>query len=256
MSIDSRTANDHHSTAENFRNNLRRTGAMIWKELREIQLIAWLALTIYALLLVSLVGPSRVRQMFLIGDILDFFRSGNDVPFIPFVYDHFQSHYWWISLLLAIAIGLQQSLGESVRGTYLFLLHRPASRRWLVGVKLLTGLMTYLICSVLPILVYGVWAATHAMLFEWAMTLACWQICFTMALPYLGAFLTGICVGRWYGSRLLPLLASALPLFLADAWLHDSASTSDVLWQGIVLVIFGTWLIGAILFVAQNRDFS
>jgi hypothetical protein len=226
--------------------------AMVWKELRGIRGIALLALAVYALLLSSTVMPSATSGMPLVA----FFGGGRDAPDVPFVYDNFLGHYCWISFLMAIAIGLQQTLSESGRGTYLLLLHRPARRRWLIGMKLFVGLATYLICGATPILVYGGWAATHAMLFEWSMTLTCWRLWFAMTLPYLGAFLTGIRPGRWYGSRLLPLLAIALPMFVSEVVLADSTRPSGPLWYCVALLVIDVWMIAAIFFVARTRDFS
>ena len=74
---------------------------------------------------------------------------------MPFVYDDFVGKFYLISVVFAIALGLRQTLGESIRGTYPFLLHRPADRRWLIGMKLSVGTAVYLICTAVPILVYG-----------------------------------------------------------------------------------------------------
>ena len=66
-----------------------------------------------------------------------------------------------VAMCLAAGLGLRQSMGESIGGTFQFLLHRPASRGWLIGVKLLVGLGWCLGISALPILLYGWWAATR-----------------------------------------------------------------------------------------------
>lgn len=230
--------------------------AMVLKELREIRGIGLVGVVVYLLLVVSIVSPSFRNHVILLGMLTD----GNVAPDIPFVLDDFASRYWWISLLLAIAIGLRQTVGESVHGTYLFLLHRPASRQRLIGAKLLVGLAAYSVCAAMPIVVYGCWAATHRMLFEWAMTVDCWKTTFMMIVPYLGAFLTGIRPGRWYASRLLPLLATVLPLALVFVlMLEDSTRTSylaDSLWQGIILVGTATAMLVAIYHVTRTRDFS
>ena len=226
--------------------------AIVVKELRGIREIALLALVLYALLLTSTVTPTVASGM----PLLSFFCDGGNAPDVPFVYDSFMVHYLWISLLAAIAIGLKQTLGESGRGTYMFLLHRPASRRWLIGMKLFVGLATYLVCAATPILVYAGWAATHAMLFEWSMTLPCWGIWFAMVLPYLGAFLTGIRPGRWYGSRLLPLLACAALVYILFITSFESTQSNSALRYCTVLLVLDLWMTAAIAFVARNRDFS
>jgi hypothetical protein len=60
------------------------------------------------------------------------------------------------------------------------------------------------------ILIYAAWAATpgtHASPFFWAMTLPAWQAWLAMPVVYVGAALSGLRPARWYGSRLLPLVA-------------------------------------------------
>lgn len=225
--------------------------AMALKELREVRGIAMVGLGVYLLLVISIVSPSIRSHVFL----LDMLTDGNAAPDIPFVFDDFASRYWLISLLLAIAIGLRQSVGEAVHGTYLFLLHRPANCQWLMGTKLLVGLATYLVCAAIPIVAYGYWAATHRMLFEWAMTSACWTQWFTMTTVYLGTFLTGIRPGRWYGSRLLPLLATVLPLFLLMV-LSENTRAPGPFWQCVVLLGVDIGILVAIFHVTRTRDFS
>lgn len=160
--------------------------AMALKELRETRGITLLALAAYALLVAAAVSPWGARQRYL--------------P--PFISDGlFLGWFVCISGAMAIALGLRQTLGESIPGTYPFLFHRPAGRRWLIGVKLLTGSVLYLICAAVPILAYGVWAATpgtHSDPFEWSMTGPAWHLWFGMTLLYLGAFLAGVRPGRWY----------------------------------------------------------
>jgi hypothetical protein len=227
--------------------------AMMWKEWRQIQGITLIALAAYAMLIVSTTMPSATNGMIL----FEMFRSGNEAPDIPFILDSFPWYYLCISIALAIALGLKQTLGESVSGTYLFLLHRPASHRWIMATKLFTGLATYLVCAAAPILVYGWWAATHTMLFEWSMTLPCWTYWFAMAVLYLSAFLTGVRPGRWYVSRLFPLLAAAAPVLLAVATVNEHRQGfAGHLWLCAALLLIDVWVMVTILFVARTRDFS
>ena len=75
---------------------------------------------------------------------------------MPFVGDDFRGMFYLISVVFTLVLGLRQSLSESIRGTYPFLLHRPADRCRLIGIKLSLGTIVYLICAGIPILVYGV----------------------------------------------------------------------------------------------------
>jgi hypothetical protein len=221
--------------------------AMAFKELREIRGLALLAFLAYGLLVVGTTDPRSSANVFTILQSYRLREGG-----IPFVSDGFHGFFLQISVIFAIGLGLRQSLGESVRGTYLFLLHRPASRSWLMEVKLLTGLAVYLICSAIPIVIYGAWAATpgnHASPFCWAMTLPTWGAWATMTVLYLGAFLSAIRPGRWYRSRLLPLAAAAIAaIFVSER--------ESLLWVCVIVVVADVWLIAMILFVARARDYT
>jgi hypothetical protein len=183
--------------------------AIVSKELRETVGIALLALLAYAYLVAECVGwrmPLPLR----------FTYSGP----IPFVADNFPANFTIVAAGLCLALGLRQSVAESVHGTWLFLFHRPADRRKIVVLKLASGLSVYLLCSALPILAYALWAASpgkHAGPFLWTMTIPAWQTYLLMPGLYLGAFLTGIRPGRWFGTRLLPAAAVALLLTLIYA---------------------------------------
>ena len=118
---------------------------------------------------------------------------------------------------LAIALGLKQSAWEVGEGTYYFLLHRPATRRFIFGTKLAVGAGFVLIVGGLLVLLYAMWAATPgnvATPFYWSMTGPRWQLWLCMPLLYLGAFLSGIRPARWFGTRLMPLVAAAAGAFV------------------------------------------
>jgi hypothetical protein len=214
--------------------------AMVLKELREVRGITLLALAAYALLVAAASSPWGARQRY----------------WPPFINDGvFTGWFVCISGAMAIALGLRQTLGESIPGTYPFLFHRPADRRWLIGVKLLTGSVLYLICAAIPILAYAVWAATpgtHADPFEWSMTGPTWYMWFGMTLIYLGAFLAGVRPGRWYRSRILPLAAGALAMFMVmwAFFLFD-----EPLWPCGIVVAIDVWMVAMILFVVRTRDY-
>ena len=220
--------------------------AMAIKEFREIRGIVLLALAAYALLAAATIDPMSP---------LNIFGARTLDGSVPFVRDIFTGWFFFISVVFTIALGLRQTLGESMRGTYPFLLHRPAGRRWLIGIKLAVGLTFYLICAVIPILIYGHWAATpgtHPSPFEWSMTVPTWVGWLAMTPLYLGAFLAVVRPGRWYRSRLLPLAASALAA-LAAAGL--AAGFEWFLWPSLIVLVVDVWLIAMILFAIQTRDY-
>jgi hypothetical protein len=188
--------------------------------------------------------------------LLSWMQGARESTAIPFVDDGTAGYICFISVLMAIGLGLRQTLGESVHGTYPFLFHRPATRCWLIGMKLLVGMAVYMIAAAVPILIYGLWAATpgsHASPFYWWMTAQTWVTCFCVTAIYLTAFLTGLRPGRWYRSRLLPL-AGGLVVFCFV--LFGITSTLISIEWGIVLAAAADlWLIGVILFAARTRDY-
>lgn len=123
--------------------------------------------------------------------------------------------------------------------------------------KLLVGGTAYLLCAALPIVCYGCWAAIpgkHAGPFEWSMTAGAWRNCVLMLAIYLGGFFSGVYPGRWFGTRLLPLIGAgalaAACLLMAD----DYPVWRPWAWPAFALVVVGC--VYAILFVVHSRDFS
>jgi hypothetical protein len=218
---------------------------MVWKELRAIRGIAIAAVAAYCYLAAAAVNPK-------------FFPQGSrNIHMPPFVDDgFFLGWFVCIAVVVPIALGLCQTLGESAAGTYPLLLHRPAGRGWLIGMKLLVGLGVCLVGGPLAILGYGAWAATpgtHASPFQWSMTVPYWVIWFSMTLLYLGAFLSGLRPGRWLGSRLLPLVAAGFVVLMVNVW---NFTFGGVLPALLLTVVAGAWLIATIFFVARARDYS
>jgi hypothetical protein len=215
--------------------------AIVSKELRETFWIAGLGLAAYLYVVaenagIQLLPPARI------------YRTWS----MPFVSDSFMGGFVVISLGLTIALGLRQTLSESVRGTWLFLLHRPIDRRIVIGLKLAVGAGLYLAGAAVPILIYAWWAATpgtHASPFCWSMTLDAWRAWFTLSAMYLAAFLSGLRPGRWFGSRLFPVAGTGLLLFLQvipQPWLLQVSLAAALL---VVLLL-------CIFHVARERDFS
>ena len=223
---------------------------LVWsEEFREIRGIVLLAVVAYGLLVAAAVDPSSAWNPLRL-----FYSTGGGMN-VPFVTGDFVTKLCMIATIFAIALGLRQSLGESVAGTYPFLLHRPADRRGLIGVKLLMGMAAYLICTAAPIVAYGLWAATpgtHASPFEWSMSMPAWIGWLVISVLYLGAFYTVIRPGRWYRSRILPMVAAAVAAASA-AGFH--AGLNSILWPCLIVLVVDVWLIATILFTLRTRDY-
>jgi hypothetical protein len=225
--------------------------AIALKELREIWSFAALAVALFAGLVCNQIGKWNALLNLFLGWIPGLKPCACPSLF-PFLHDSFQTPFTFVAAALAIVLGLRQSAWEPSQGTAHYLLHLPLSRSSLFLSKLFVGIGLLLACTLLPIVSYGVWASTpgtHAAPFEWSMARPVFQIWLTMPLIYLGAFLAGIRPARWYGSRLLPLVAVALPAFLLQYvpnwWL---------LGLPLLLVMAGS-LTGVILLEASSRDY-
>ena len=215
--------------------------AMAIKEFREIQGIALLALAVHLIVVTSSSATGLAPW-------------ANEPRNIPFVNTDYVFSFSWIAVAFAVALGFRQTVRESIRGTWLLLLHRPMRRGRVIAVKLLVGASVYLVVSAVPILLYWWWAATpgtHASPFESSMTARMWHVWSLSSIAYFGAFLSGIRPGRWFGTRLLPLAGAGLLagcVFAAMYWWWCAGA--------VLLTVIVTLLISNILFVAQERDYS
>jgi hypothetical protein len=213
------------------------------KELRETGWIALVGLAAHLAFVATYAGYP----------VLPFGSSRGNVEGIPFLNGNFLPSFCFVSVAIAAALGLRQTAVESGRGTWLFLLHRPASKWQLLAAKLVAGGGLYLVCGLVAILSYAAWAATpgkHASPFFWWMTVDSWKAWGLIGIVYLGAFLTGIRPARWFGTRLLPLTAGG---FLAILLVFP------MFWPllGIAaLLLVAACLVGLIGFTARTRDFS
>ncbi len=217
--------------------------AIVKKELRETRVFAALALGLYLLYLSKMMGHWGSLYSWIFAWV-----PGMDAepPDVPFVGDPFVRILFYIGAALAITLGFRQSAWEPSQGTAQYLLHLPLKRRTIFVTKLTTGISLLLGCTLLPILIYAIWAAmpaTHAGPFEWSMTWPAFQAWLVMPLAYLGAFASGIRPARWYGSRLLPLVSVAVagsilaalaqwwPIALPLLLLVAAVLVSDILWE-------------------------
>jgi hypothetical protein len=218
---------------------------LAWKELREIFGITAVALGCYLALVVNALG-ARVF------DWVPGMPAGTRE--VPFTGGGFTTFFTFISVVFAMALGFRQSAWESARGTFLFLLHRPLRRETIFLIKLAMGVGVLLLCASLPIVLYAWWAAVpghHAGPFEWSMTGPTWQLTFLLPMLYLGAFLSGLRPARWFGTRLLPLVASILCLVL----LYTMSSWWWPVGFPLTLLLYGL-LTANVCFVSQVRDYA
>ena len=225
--------------------------ALALKELRELRGIAAIGLGVYLILVARLIGLKAFDWV-----------PGlpNEQEFPPFTGNEFTGMFSLFAAVFAMALGFRQSAWEASQGTFLFLLHRPISRRRVFLTKLGIGSLVYLVCSSMPILLYGWWAATpgnQASPFRWAWTLQSWGLMGIILLAYLGAFLSGIRPARWYGTRLLPLFSVLLLITLVLAsyqvTIHPQFVVALATTSGLTMAVV---IVSLIFYVAQNRDYA
>jgi hypothetical protein len=217
--------------------------ALAFKELREILGITAAALGCYLALVVNLMGAK-------VFDWVPGMPHGTDE--VPFTGNGFWGFFTLISVVFAAALGFRQSATESARGTYLFLLHRPLQRAVIFLTKLAVGIGVLVLCASLSIVVYAAWAAVpghHSSPFAWSMASPAWRMAMLVPLVYLGAFLSALRPARWFGTRLLPLVAAVVVLV---------GLTMIPWWKlGLPLtaVLYGL-LVANVCFVARVRDYA
>jgi hypothetical protein len=220
--------------------------ALVTKELRETWAYAALALALSLAFVCRQTGFWSRSLLWL----LDWVPGLAERALLPFIQSGFGGNLGLIGFVLALTLGFRQSCWEPSRGTTLYLLHLPVRRNTYFVTKLSTGMGLLLGCMSLPILVYAGWAAwpgTHPAPFEWTMIGLAVRVWLLMPLLYLGAFASGIRPARWVGSRLLPLVAVAVPAVVIynTSWLPALAA-----W-GLLSAAF----VSNILFEAATRDF-
>ena len=220
--------------------------ALVVKELRLAAIVGAAACGAYLLVVAKLTNVTGFAWM----------RSFvQERGLIPFLSDGFAQPFSVVTFLMAVGLAVWQTSSESRGGAWLFLLHRPVSRRAIVLSKLAVGLSVLLVCSALPIVLYGAWAArpgTHASPFEWSMTNETWRLWWSMPPLYLGTLLTLLRPARWFGTRLLPCAAGLW-------WLANRHAYNVAFWpmwlEGGVLLAIDLIFIACLLLVAREREY-
>ena len=168
-----------------------------------------------------------------------------------------------LGCLIAGLTGFWQTIAESVRDTWLFLLHRPVSRRKIMLAKLASGMLLVWLITGLPMLVYLLWAVTPgnvAAPFMWESTIPFTTNWLALSIVYLGCFLAGLRKARWYGTRLLPVVttaATALLLIFSDQ-LSNLSMTGEVVPPVVLLLailVVDLFLIATILIQCDGEDY-
>lgn len=212
---------------------------LVIKELRESAGIVVLAALAVVYALSELTGLQLLRW------------GGRSLNTYPFIYDVLPFYLSLCIGALGVALGMKQTAWELGQGTYFFLFHRPISRTRLFACKLAVGVAWVLLLSAILILLYAWWVATPGHItgpFFWSMTGPAWQLWVALPVVYLGAFLSGIRPGSWYGSRLVPLVAAIAIAALAAnmPWLWLSA---------LICAVAALLFVACIFYYVRQRDY-
>lgn len=127
--------------------------------------------------------------------------------------------------VIAAAFGFLQILTELRRDQWAFLVHRPVTRAQVYWGKAIPGILLYLLATIPPYLLVAWWASLPGSLaapFDWRTTQAAFIDVLTGSAFYFAALWTGISQGKWYGKRLLPLVAACYGAVLTKGYLPIS----------------------------------
>lgn len=226
--------------------------SIVWKELRETWWMGAVALVAVLFGAASDIGLS-----------LDNWRLvARPVEHrIPFKSGDFVQYLLFTAYGLAMALAAKQTLWETFRGTWPFLLHRSLTRSLQMLLKLAVGLSLLLVAVGLPIFLFGIYASdpgSFAAPFSWRLTDFSFCICLAVTSVYLGAFASAIRQARWYATRIFPAAVGfAVSLFpLATVDMPNAGWTFSVQ-VAIGLVLFvDVAFVSAILFWASDNDFA
>jgi hypothetical protein len=139
-------------------------------------------------------------------------------PTYPFLTLTFGYVYFLVAFAVTVVIGFWQTQFEFARGTWLFLLHRPQRIDLLVIVKALCGAILALSICAVPAILYGLYLSIPGVLpapFQWSYTGQFWRLWMLIPILQLGSYASGLRQGRWYVSKLCPLLAVIPVMVLA-----------------------------------------
>ncbi len=202
--------------------------ALFYKELRQLQGILLLGLVAVIL---TLLQVSRDQT-----------ASGTN-RLIPFCNDTIDFQLTLVACCLAIVIGFWQTLSETYRGTWLFLLHRPISRASITLTKLGSGLLLVSLVVWIPLLISAIYFSQPGVIaapFQWNMFNSVWKNTIFFVPFYLAAYLAGLRKSRWYFSRLFPLASVfcfyALAFFIFPEDRFPSQFIAICLTCGILIV--------------------
>src|SRR5262245_11996012 len=132
--------------------------ALALKELRETGWLAALAAVCLMFFVLDVMGYEIQSERLRISSLQALHTSYGRPP--PFLDPDLPGLLATVGIPFALLLGFRQSLGESYRGLWQFLLHLPLSRGSIIASKLAMGTALLLSGLGMPLAVYAIWAAT------------------------------------------------------------------------------------------------
>lgn len=198
--------------------------AILKKEIEEN--LPWAALGLLVVSLAFYAGLADREAGFL--SLFGFSRSYYPSE-LPLLSDSLLPYTTAVYAIFGAALGMLQTIPESIRGTYPFLVHRPVRRgRPLVG-KALAGAAMYSVAGGVPLLAAVIWVAIpghYAAPFRIAMAGAVFADFLCGLVFYLAGILTGVRRAKWYGTRLAGFGFALIVMFLAHGVLQFLAAVA------------------------------
>jgi ABC-type transport system involved in multi-copper enzyme maturation permease subunit len=197
--------------------------ALVKKELREHYpvallafVVAWVAVAAAIATLTLLNVDAQYRYSGFYPGVL--LRLG----VVPLVNPVFLGVFTCTCGVLGTLLGALLTAREEVFHTWSFLLSRPVSRLQVFWAKLVTGTLLYATVLAPPYLALGLWSAVPGNVpapWHWSFMRGGALGLFLGYALLLGTFACGIRPARWYGTRLVPLVATITAIaLLADLW--------------------------------------
>lgn len=219
--------------------------SLIWKELRETWLLGAVAFLFLLTVVANDVGLTFYQFKFSLRPALDaraaLFENASIIPWTAFV-----------AAFLGAVVALYQTLGESVRGTWVFLMHRPMERWRIILCKLAAGAIVVLLASAAPF-IFALWRTrpdASPAPFYWWMTIPVWRHILAASIVYLGAFVSGMRPARSYGTKYWPLVAAIVVTFFLGIREPEFGA-------GLIVILVADALLLAALFDAtRSRDYA
>lgn len=146
--------------------------------------------------------------------------------------------------LVALALGLLQSLLDQRTETSGYLIHRPISLGSIFWAKLLAGFTAYLICVVptlVAMMIYLEWVGPERLPTSWVQVVPLFMMSLVIFVIHPAAMWATAREARWVGTRWFPLLFAIAGVYYSLNPLLSMHTIGGL--AGFLLISVGTWVV-------------